>query len=173
MTQQCFCGFLYHWNDLPPAEVSRSRSGGLGFVAGHAAGSNRAALPPLFRLVSRGLSCLDPLSNASRAQPSRNRTSQCVYFYKSVPGKKLQLFQVLPNFFENLYLSKRVAPLSSWDNREEPGLGLQLNMQKWLSGSPPPYFKGKVRCWLRLWLTPTPPWDRCLLRAGSGSVHSI
>ena len=72
----------------------RSRNGGLGFVVGHAAGSNRAAPPPPpFCLVSRGLSWLDPLSNASRAQPSRNRSSQCVYFYKSVPGKKLQLFK--------------------------------------------------------------------------------
>ena len=106
---------------------------------------NRAAPPPLFHLVSRGLSWHEPLSSASPARPSRDQSSQYVCFYKSVTGKKLQLFK----FYQislKICTYQRVAILSSWDSHvsvRNPAWACGWTCRSdcvFSNGSPPPGF---------------------------------
>lgn len=90
---------------------------------------NRAAPPPLFHLVSRGLSWHEPLSSASPARPSRDQSSQYVCFYKSVTGKKLQLFKFYQISLKICTYQKELPSwvpeiaMSLWETR--PGLAAE------------------------------------------------
>lgn len=107
---------------------------------------NRAAPPPLFHLVSRGLSWCEPLSSASPAQPSRDWSSQYVCFYKSVTGKKLQLFKFYQISLKICTYQKELPSwvpeiaMSLWET--QPGLAAEHAevIVCSPSGSPPPGF---------------------------------